>query len=102
VLCEKPLALSIEDTDAMIAAAAETGRTPAVNHHLRASATRVGSAIVSTSRAERSRRVATVVDDASIPSERDSVALVERAEALTDDAAEVHEQDSPSSAVMRP
>jgi 1,5-anhydro-D-fructose reductase (1,5-anhydro-D-mannitol-forming) len=39
VLCEKPLALSIEDADAMIAAAADAGRTLAVNHHLRASPT---------------------------------------------------------------
>jgi 1,5-anhydro-D-fructose reductase (1,5-anhydro-D-mannitol-forming) len=36
VLCEKPMALSLEDADAMIAAAAESGRTLAVNHHLRA------------------------------------------------------------------
>jgi 1,5-anhydro-D-fructose reductase (1,5-anhydro-D-mannitol-forming) len=37
VLCEKPMALSLSDADAMIAAAEESGRMLAVNHHLRAS-----------------------------------------------------------------
>lgn len=37
VLCEKPLALSLDDADAMIATARESGRMLAVNHHLRAS-----------------------------------------------------------------
>jgi 1,5-anhydro-D-fructose reductase (1,5-anhydro-D-mannitol-forming) len=36
VLCEKPLALSLADVDAMLAAARKSGRTLAVNHHLRA------------------------------------------------------------------
>jgi 1,5-anhydro-D-fructose reductase (1,5-anhydro-D-mannitol-forming) len=36
VLCEKPMALSLDDADAMIAAAAESRGTLAVNHHLRA------------------------------------------------------------------
>jgi 1,5-anhydro-D-fructose reductase (1,5-anhydro-D-mannitol-forming) len=38
VLCEKPMALTLDDADAMIAAAAAAGRTLAVNHHLRACA----------------------------------------------------------------
>ena len=38
VLCEKPLALSLADAEAMIATAAEAGTTLAVNHHLRAAA----------------------------------------------------------------
>jgi 1,5-anhydro-D-fructose reductase (1,5-anhydro-D-mannitol-forming) len=37
VLAEKPIALRLEDADAMIAAARESGRMLAVNHHLRAS-----------------------------------------------------------------
>jgi hypothetical protein len=37
------LALSIEDADAMIAAAAEAGRTHAVNRHLRASQVAAGA-----------------------------------------------------------
>jgi 1,5-anhydro-D-fructose reductase (1,5-anhydro-D-mannitol-forming) len=41
VLCEKPLALSLEDARAMVAAAAEAGVVLGTNHHLRASATLV-------------------------------------------------------------
>jgi 1,5-anhydro-D-fructose reductase (1,5-anhydro-D-mannitol-forming) len=37
VLVEKPMALRLDDADAMIAAACESGRMLAVNHHLRAS-----------------------------------------------------------------
>jgi 1,5-anhydro-D-fructose reductase (1,5-anhydro-D-mannitol-forming) len=36
VLCEKPLALSLQDAHAMVAAAAKAGKVLAVNHHLRA------------------------------------------------------------------
>ena len=38
VLCEKPLALSLHDAGAMIAAASAAGTTLAVDHHLRAAA----------------------------------------------------------------